>query len=232
MAAPTPPTDWRRILAGFPNFIPSGGIVSDMIADGAITTAKIANLAVTTAKLANLAVTNAKLALLSVDTGNLIDLAVTTAKLAANAVTTAKITDANVTTAKLAANTVTFEQEADAAGDDTTTSTSYVLMTGMDVTLTGLTSGDKILVWFSGDGSSDAGPGEWAVGVRLDAGTTVDKRSPKVANNTERVNNGFVHKFTATGSSHQIRVYYKIITAASTITSYANRYLIAMAVKR
>lgn len=121
------------------------GITPGGLPDSSVTTAEIADSAVTTAKIADTNVTTSKIA----------DNNVTTAKIADNNVTTAKIADANVTAAKLAAGAARSNfgagavlQVVSVAKTDvfSTTSTSFVDVTGLSASITPASSSSKILV--------------------------------------------------------------------------------------
>ncbi len=115
------------------SLIGDGSVTTVKIADGGVTTAKIANSAVTTAKINDQAVTTAKLNDLGVTTGKLADGAVTTAKIGDSQVTTAKIADGSITQAKRAA---LGQQISSSSGLFVTSSTTYVDVTNLSVTIT------------------------------------------------------------------------------------------------
>ncbi len=132
--------------------IQAGGVPTAALATGAVTAAKIDASAVTTAKIADSNVTTAKIN----------DLAVTTAKINDLGVTTGKINTAAVTQAKLAARTTTTDGTDPGAGgvvfsassaSFTTTSTTYVDVTNLSVTLT--TTGRPVRITLdTADGST------------------------------------------------------------------------------
>jgi len=138
-------------------------ISGDEIQDSTITADELASGAVTTVKIADLAVNTAKLAADAVTTAKILDANVTVAKLATDAVTTAKILDANVTTAKLADAAVTsakvatsvYQVSSSCGGAFSTTSTSYVDVTNLSVTVT--TTGRPVLLSLVADGTTGGG---------------------------------------------------------------------------
>ncbi|NIO44978.1 MAG: hypothetical protein GTN36_05505 [Candidatus Aenigmarchaeota archaeon] len=111
--------------------IKTGGIGTTSIADDAVTTVKILDANITTAKIADANVTTVKV----------LDSNITTAKIADANVTTAKIADNNVTRAKLEAVGV---QNSNSSGSFSTTSTSFVDITNLSVTIT--TSGRPVII--------------------------------------------------------------------------------------
>jgi hypothetical protein len=149
--------------------VADGAVTTDKIADGAVTAANIANGAIVTVKLADGSVTSAKivdgtvkavdLANNAIITAKISNGAITTAKIADEAVTTSKIADSNITNIKLAAgaipyNVTNFDY---ADGFITTTSTSWVNMTGTSVDIT-LTRNSTLLIMFSAMGRVDSAP--------------------------------------------------------------------------
>lgn len=97
------------------------------------------------------------------------DAGISAAKLATDAVETAKIKDLNVTTGKLAANAVTRakmesvgQQLSSSSGAFTTTSTSYVDVTNLSVTLT--TTGRPVECRLVGDGTNSTTVGDCKIG--------------------------------------------------------------------
>jgi len=136
--------------------IADGAVTTDKIADGAVTAANIADNAIVTVKLATGSVTSAKILDGTVRALDLANNAIITAKIADGAVTTSKIADGNITNIKLAAgaipyNVTNFDY---ADGYITTTSTSWVNMTGTSVDIT-LTRNSTLLIMFSAMGKAD-----------------------------------------------------------------------------
>jgi molybdopterin-binding protein len=137
----------------------NGAIITATIADGAVTTEKIADGAVTTAKLADDAIVTMKLADDAVTSMKILDGTISALDLASNAVDTIEIVNGAVTTDKLADNAVTDTKlapgaipfaSASGAVWEQTTSTSYVLMPDMTVTLT-LTRTSHLVIMWSGE---------------------------------------------------------------------------------
>ena len=112
-----------------------GAIVVAEIADGSVTTAKIADGAIVTIKLADGSITSAKILDGSVAAVDLADGSVITAKISDGAVTTAKIANGAVTNVNLAPNAIPFASTY-SHSTDSTTSTTFVDMDDMSVTLT------------------------------------------------------------------------------------------------
>jgi len=86
------------------------------------------------------------------DTGSAVtpvDGSVTTAKLANDAVTSAKLADGAVTTAKLPTGSVLQVVSTEKSDSFTTTSSSFVDVTGMSATITPSSTSSKILVFFN-----------------------------------------------------------------------------------
>lgn len=142
-----PPTGINNI-----EIVHGSALAVGTIADGAITTIKIANGAVTTAKILNANITTDKIA----------DANVTTDKIADGSVTTVKIADANVTTAKLADGAITSAKKAalniqtsTSCAAFSTTSATYVDVTGLSVTIT--TTGRPVWVGLVHDGTANTG---------------------------------------------------------------------------
>ncbi len=115
--------------------IADGNITTDDIADNAVTTSKIVDDAVVTVKLADGSVTSAKILDGTITTVDLADGSLTTVKIADGAITTNKIADFAVTNLKLAPGAIPFFSKYSDT-DITTTSTSWVDMTGLSVTIT------------------------------------------------------------------------------------------------
>jgi hypothetical protein len=122
-----------------------------------ITSAQIPSNAVTTVKINDGAVTQAKIANLAVGVGQIADSAVTTAKLNDGAVTTPKLADASVSTAKLIDGSVTKAKMAavgqvvsSSCGNFTTSSTAYVDVTNLNVTIPTTGRGVKLKLQPSG----------------------------------------------------------------------------------
>lgn len=143
-----------------------GVITTDKMDDEAVTTAKIADTAIVTIKLADGSVTSAKivdgtvtavdLANNAVITAKISDGAVTTRKIADGAVTTSKIADGNITNMKLAAGAIPYNVTSFDFLDDwiTTTSTSWVNMTGTSADIT-VTRNSTLLIMFTAMGRVD-----------------------------------------------------------------------------
>jgi len=134
-------------------------IVEEKIADAAVTTAKIRDSAIVTVKLADRSVTSAKILDGTIVAEDLATGAIIAAKIANGAVTTEKIADGAVTKAKLADRSVTDNKlaaqavpvfAASSLSEISTTSTSWVDMTGTSVTLT-LNRTSHLLILFSAE---------------------------------------------------------------------------------
>jgi hypothetical protein len=134
-----PPTGTTNIEVAY-----SSPLAIGTPSDGTVTTAKIVDGAVTTAKIASGA------AVSNIGTGG-----ITATELASNAVTTVKILDANVTAAKLASGAARSNFGAGAVLQvvsttkiDTfsTTSNTYVDVTGLNVSITPSSASSKILI--------------------------------------------------------------------------------------
>lgn len=104
------------------------------------------------------------------------DAGISAAKLATDAVETAKIKDLNVTTGKLAANAVTRakmesvgQQLSSSCGAFTTSSTSYVDVTNLTVTIT--TTGRPVACQLVSDGTNSTTVGDCKIGCTSDAAT-------------------------------------------------------------
>ena len=125
----------------------SGGVLqNDLDADNSTleisgSALRIKDLGVVTAKINDLAVTTAKIA----------DSNVTTAKILDNNVTTAKINNGAVTLAKLAS---VSRQVSGSSGSFGTSSTSYVAVTNLSVTITGVGNRTMCLRLASASGST------------------------------------------------------------------------------
>jgi len=184
-----------------------GSVLTLKIADGAITTTKIADGGVTSAKVADNAIVTLKLANGSVTTSKIVDNAIVTAKLADGTVTSAKIVDATITASDLATGAVSEVKIADGAVTTSkiadyaitslklasgaipfnatsstsaisTTSTTWVNMTGMSVDLT-LTRNSTLLIMLSAEAWLDAS-GDWIIVRALVNSTIAYPRSTNI----------------------------------------------------
>lgn len=124
-----------------------GAITAVDISDGAIVTAKIFDGAVTTTKIADGSITTAKILDGTITAVDLAIGSVTTIKIADGAITTAKIDDFAVTDLKLAPYAVPFNSTY-GIGDASTTSTSWVDMPEMSLSIT-LARKSHLLIMFS-----------------------------------------------------------------------------------
>jgi len=113
----------------------AGSVVASTIGTSAVTTVKIQDTAVTTAKITDLNVTTAKINALAVTTAKINDLAVTTGKIA----------DLAVTQGKRAA---LGQQLSSGSGTFSTTSSSFVDVTNLTVTIT--TTGRPVFLSLGG----------------------------------------------------------------------------------
>jgi molybdopterin-binding protein len=95
--------------------LPDGSVTSAKILDGAVTAQDIANGSIITVKVADGAITTAKIADSAINTTKIADNAVVTIKLADGAVTSAKILDGTVTTEDLSSGAITSVKIADGA---------------------------------------------------------------------------------------------------------------------
>lgn len=102
-------------LSGGQVVIPTGAIVTPLIADGAIDTSKIMDAAITDLKIVNAAITTDKLADSAVDSNKIADGAITTDKIADSAITTGKLVDSAVIASKIAEGAVITDKIAASA---------------------------------------------------------------------------------------------------------------------
>jgi len=133
-----------------------GVITTDKMDDEAVTTAKIADSAIVTIKLADGSITSAKIVDGTVTAADLADNTIITAKISDGAVTTRKIADGAVTNMKLAAGAIPYNVTSfDYPGEwITTTSTSWVNMTGTSANIT-VTRNSTLLIMFTAMGTVD-----------------------------------------------------------------------------
>ena len=119
-----------------------GSIVTADLADDAITAAKLADNAVVTASILNGEITAAKLDSNAVTGPKIADGAVDTTQLAANAVTAAKLASGSTTNTHDVLQTQLYSL----SQDFTTTSTSFVEVTNLNVSITPSSSSNKVLL--------------------------------------------------------------------------------------
>jgi len=119
-----------------------GSIVTADLADDAITAAKLADNAVVTASILNGEITAAKLDSNAVTGPKIADGAVDTTQLAANAVTAAKLASGSTTNTHDVLQTQVYSL----SQDFTTTSTSFVEVTNLNVSITPSSSSNKVLL--------------------------------------------------------------------------------------
>jgi len=132
-------------------------VTSEKIADGNVTTADLADDAIIAVKLADGSVTSAKIVDGTITAVDIATGAVTSTRIANGAVTTSKIANYAVTSLKLAAGAIPYNSTKFAYADGwiTTTSTSWVNMTGTSVDIT-LTRNSTLLIMFSAMGRVDS----------------------------------------------------------------------------
>lgn len=135
--------------------IANGSVTSAKIADGNVTASKISDGAIVTVKLADGSVTSAKILDGTVIAQDLANSSIITAKIADGAVTTSKIADYAVTNIKLASGAIPFNATNGVSGLSTT-STSFVNMTGMSVKIT-LPRNSTVVIMFSAEAWAGSG---------------------------------------------------------------------------
>lgn len=115
-------------------------------------------------------------------------------------------------------------------GDDTTTTaTSFGDVLGMTGTVSGLTTGWEILVWFSGSVKHAEDPGEVWTGIYIDGSDT--EKSHIIMNHADELSHiSWVHKFTASSSSHDVRARWYGITGTKTMLN--NRCMLILVLKK
>jgi hypothetical protein len=124
--------DWIELKVELPieDYMSSGSITSDLLADGSVTALKISGLSITAAQIADASITSAKIANLAVTTAAIDNASIVTAKIADAAITNAKIDrvsadrlivtsadiqDATISTAKIADASITTAKIVDAS---------------------------------------------------------------------------------------------------------------------
>lgn len=182
-----------------------------LLLDGTVATAKLLDQAVTAAKLA--------------------DSSVTSAKLVDGTIATADLADGTVTTAKVAAGAVT--QSGLAVGSSsgpTTTSTSYVDLADLAVTLT--TGGGDLLVWASGSFQNSGAVTPQYLALALDGAAEVAEQLATVAGAGYAVHLHCVHRFSGVSpGAHTVKARWKV--GGNTGTAFGtDRTLLVLEVKR
>lgn len=145
--------------------IASGAVTSAALASGAISSATIGAGSVTSAALASSSVTSAAIASSAVTSAALASGAVGSAALASSAVTSAALASGAVTTAKLAADAVNKIWTVNVDAEQSTTSTSYVDVPGMSVSVT--TTGQPVYVLVTGSAYTAGSPGQTMIALKV-----------------------------------------------------------------
>lgn len=135
-----------------------------------------------------------------------------------------------VATGDIAANAVTQSGSATNGGADSTTSTSFVDMASMSVTLT--TAGGPVLVWAVGAATHSLAGTNFQVGFQVDAAATVAGPSQHSAATVGEAKDwSNIEIFTGlSAASHTFKT--RWLTSGGTITAYGVRKMIVVELKR
>jgi hypothetical protein len=180
-------------------------LTSENLANGAVTTTKLADNAVTLAKLASDVVSR-----LGAPGYGL----VTTDNIADGAVTSAKIADGTIQTTDLAENAVTRTYQVSSVGDASTTSSSWVDIPEMSVTIT--TDGGPVLIMFSGNFETSPDNRRVYIQVSID-GTLKDASTRFAQTYATWITHGTSWLETLSPGAHTISIQWVVVDAGSTV---------------